>query len=119
MEQIAGPRHQGLDDRGEHLQFLPAVRARGDLRLDGRDLVGRERLQGVQGDRFRVGDSVRGGGGTHGAPAVSASAWRSLPSPERIRVFTVPSGSFNRAAASRYVSSEKNEASMACRSGGE
>ena len=48
----------------------------------------------------------------------SASAWRSLCNPERIRVFIVPRGWFNRAATSAYVNSEKNAASIAFRSSG-
>jgi hypothetical protein len=45
-----------------------------------------------------------------------ASAWRSFPSPDRIRVLTVPSGWFNRAATSTYVNSPKNAVAIAWRS---
>ena len=47
-----------------------------------------------------------------------ASACRSLCSPERIRVLTVPRGSFSRTATSACVNSEKNAASIVCRSSG-
>ena len=52
------------------------------------------------------------------APSSRASACLSFRSPDRIRVFTVPSGWFSRAAVSSYVSSEKYAVSIACRSSG-
>jgi hypothetical protein len=54
----------------------------------------------------------------HDVSPSMANACRSLTIADRIRVFTVPSGWFNRAATSTCVCSRKNAVSTACRSSG-
>src|SRR4029077_4790103 len=96
----------------ERLQLSPTLRAPGEPRLGDGPFRRRQGLQGGEDDHLGVIAIVRAGFLVHES-FCAASACRSLPSAERMRVFTVPRGCCRRVATSWYVSSEKNAASMA------
>src|SRR5215510_863253 len=114
-QHIGRPGNERVDDRTKPIQFLPAIRTRGQMSLERERFARRKGPQGIQEHRFPV---VVIRCSTHRPLSAPSSSCRSFASPERIRVFTVPSGWSSLAATSRYVSSEKNAVSMACRSWG-
>ena len=52
-QHISRPGDEGADDRTKRLQFLPAIRTRGDMSLYDGTLTRRKGLQGVQEHRFQ------------------------------------------------------------------
>ena len=85
------PGDEGIDDRAERLDLPATLGAFREVRLHRRRLACRQRLKHVEHGAVRVLRAVPVRRSAHGFVS-SASACRSLSSPERMRVFTVPSG---------------------------
>src|SRR5579871_35443 len=111
-EHIGRPADQTVEHRAKTLQFLPAIRAARDMALGRRNLRFGKCVSGVGAGGLALLASV----GAHDISPFAANASRSLWSPERMRVLTVPSGWFSRAAASAWVKPPKNVTSIASRS---
>src|SRR5207237_6310498 len=108
-QHVDGPGRKRVHHGTQRFELSTAFRARREMRFDRRHLAWRERVQRVCAHQLRLGAVIR----AHGSLPVAANACRSFCKPERIRVLTVPSGWFKRAATSACVSSDKNAASTA------
>src|ERR1700751_5069203 len=89
-QHIGGPGDEPINHRAEALQFALAIRARGNVGFGRGNLARRQDLQGV-GARYLALLATVAMTRTHGFPGSAVSVWRSLYSPERMRVLMVPS----------------------------